>query len=84
MTPARLVLHLVGYPLAIAGIFRLRRAFRRREPGWVVAEEAGVAAIVAGWLLAGRLSRYGPAAAVNAAWGVGLAAAWLVTGRRRR
>ena len=84
MTPARAVLHLVGYPLAVVGIFRLRHAFRRRDPTWVVAEEAGVAAIVAGWLLAGNLDRYAPAAALNAAWGVGLAAAWALTGRRRR
>lgn len=76
-------LFLVGYPVAIAGILRLRHAFRHRRTGWLLVEEAGTAAIVAGWLLAGDGARERASAAVNAAWGLGLAAAWLAAGRRR-
>jgi hypothetical protein len=75
----RLVLFAVGYPVAIAVIVRLVPVFRERRTTWFLAEEAGTAAIVAGWAIAGRW----PAVAINAAWGVGLAIAWFVTGRRR-
>jgi hypothetical protein len=73
-------LHLVGYPVALVVIARLRPVFRERRTSWFVAEEAATAAIVAGWALKGR----GEAVAINAAWGLGLAGAWLVAGRRER
>ena len=82
MSPSRVLL-MVGYPVAIAGIIRLRHAFRHRRTGWFLAEEAGTAAIVAGWMLAGLGDRGRRAAAVNAVWAVGLAAAWFLAGRRR-
>jgi len=68
----RLVLHLVGYPVAIVVIARLKAVFRERRTSWFWAEEAGTAAIVAGWALVGRW----PAVVVNALWGVGLAFMW--------
>jgi hypothetical protein len=73
----RLVLFAVGYPVAIIVIARLVPVFRERRTAWFVAEEAGTAAIVAGWAIAGRA----PAVAINATWGVGLAIAWFVTAR---
>lgn len=80
MNPVRLVLHLVGYPVALVVIARLVPVFRERRTSWFVAEEAATAAIVAGWAIEGRT----PAVAVNAVWGLGLACAWIVTGRRAR
>ena len=75
------ILHLIGYPVAIAGILRLRSTFRNRRTAWFLAEEAGTAAIVAGWALKGTR----PAGVViNSVWGIGLAIAWFVSGRRRR
>lgn len=79
MNPIRLVLHAVGYPVAIVGIARLVPIFRERRTGWFVAEEAATAAIVAGWAIEGRT----PAVAINSLWGLGLAVAWVITGRRR-
>ena len=79
MDRLRLALHVVGYPVAILVIARLKAVFRERRTSWFLAEEGATAAIVAGWAIAGRT----PAVVVNALWGVGLAAAWLVTGRRR-
>lgn len=76
----RLVLHVAGYPVAIVVIARLKAVFRERRTSWFVAEEAATAAIVGGWALIARW----PAVVVNAVWGVGLAAAWIVTGRRHR
>ena len=75
----RLVLHVVGYPVAIVVIARLKAVFRERRTSWFVAEEAATAAIVGGWALVGRW----PAVVVNAVWGVGLAGAWVVSRRRR-
>lgn len=65
---------LVGYVVAVPPLFRLRAILRRRQVRWFAAEELGTAAIVAGWALRGRW----PAVAVNAAWGVGLAAWWFL------
>jgi hypothetical protein len=74
----RLALHVVGYPVALVVIARLRAVFRERRTAWFLAEEAATAAIVAGWAIVGRW----PAVVVNALWGVGLAIAWVLTGRR--
>lgn len=78
MNPVRVGLHLVGYPVALVVIARLAPVFRERRTSWFVAEEAATAAIVAGWAIEGRT----PAVVVNAAWGLGLAVAWMVTARR--
>lgn len=80
MTAARLALFAFGYPVAIAVITRLVPVFRQRRRAWFLAEEVATAAIVAGWASPPRRTS---AVLVNAAWGVGLAVAWLVTGRRR-
>ncbi len=72
MNPIRLVLHAVGYPVALVVIARLVPVFRERRTRWFVAEEAATAAIVAGWALEGRTS----AVVVNSVWGVGLAFMW--------
>lgn len=57
----------------------LRRLWRRREP-WVIAcEEVGVVLIVIGWSVKGQLG----AVLVNAMWGLGLAVAYGLAGRRR-
>ncbi len=79
MSALRWILHGAGYPVAIVVIARLRAVFRERRTAWFWAEEAGTAAIVAGWAIAGRP----PAVVINALWGIGLAVAWAVTGRRR-
>ena len=79
MDRLRLALHMVGYPVAVLVIARLRAVFRERRTSWFLAEEAATAAIVAGWAVVGRW----PAVVVNALWAVGLAVAWVVTGRRR-
>ena len=68
----RLALHVVGYPVAIVVIARLKAVFRERRTSWFLAEEAATAAIVAGWALVGRW----PAVVVNAVWGLGLAFVW--------
>ncbi len=80
MSSLRLVLHMVGYPVALLVIARLRAVFKERRTSWFVAEEAATAAIVAGWVIEGRRS----AVVVNSAWGVGLAVAWFLTGRKPR
>ena len=74
---------LAGYALAVPfSVYPpgFRRLWRRREPLPIVAEELGAALITAGWLM----RRKPVPAAVNAAWGVGLLAAYVVEGRRRR
>jgi len=71
-----------GYALAVPfsvyvpGFLRL---WRRREPLVVVAEELGVALICLGWTLRGDRT----AVAINATWGVGLAAALALTRKRK-
>ena len=73
------VLLVVGYPVALGVLARLRPTLRERRVRWLVALELAMASIVVGWLLYGR-----PLAALpNAAALVGFALAWLVTGRSR-
>ncbi len=72
MNPIRLVLHAVGYPVAIVVIARLVPVFRERRTRWFVAEEAATAAIVAGWAIEGRT----PGVVINATWGLTLAFLW--------
>lgn len=74
----------VGYPLALGVLTRLRPVLAERRVWWFVALEAATASITAGWLLHGRLVP----AAINGAGFACFGIAWLVTGsasvRRRR
>ncbi len=70
------VLLVIGYPLALGVLARLRRLAERRVWSFAALEAATVS-IAAGWLLHGRLLP----AAVNGAAFVGFAIAWLVTGQ---
>lgn len=75
-----IVLLVIGYPLALAVLARLRPVLAERRVWRFAALEAAMASIVVGWLLHGR-----PLAALfNGAAFAGLAAAWLITGRRVR
>lgn len=76
-----LLLFLVGYPVAIAGLVKLRHLLHHRDVKWFAAEEAGTAAIVAGWALRGGRP---VAVAINAAWGIALAVAFLLVSRRQQ
>lgn len=72
------VLLMMGYPLALGVLARLRSVLAERRVWWFVALEAATVSIAAGWLLHGRLLP----AAVNGAALIGFAIAWLVTGQR--
>jgi len=72
------LLLVIGYPLALGVLTRLRSVLAGRRVWWFVALEAATASITAGWLLHGRLLP----ATVNAAALAGFAVAWLVTGLR--
>jgi hypothetical protein len=72
------ILLVIGYPVAVAVLVRLKRVLIERRIWWFAALEAATSSITAGWLL----HRRPVAAAVNGAALVGLAIAWLVTGRR--
>ncbi len=78
------VLLVIGYPLALGVLTRLRPVLAERRVWWFVALEAATASITAGWLLHGRLLP----AAINGAALAGFGMAWLVTGsasvRRRK
>ena len=72
------VLLVIGYPLALGVLARLRSVLAERRVWWFAALEAATASITAGWLLHGR---HLPAA-VNGAALVGFAIAWRITGQR--
>ena len=72
------VLHVVGYPTAIAVLTRWVPVVREQRLKWFLAHQAGVAAIVAGWVIRGR--RQG--IVINGAWFV-IAAGWYLSRRRR-
>ena len=67
----------VPFTLFVPGFLRL---WRRREPEVFAVAQLGALLIALAWLAKGNQ----PAAAVNAAWLVGLSAAWVVEGPRRR
>lgn len=77
---AVIALFVIGYPTAIAVITRLVPVFRQRRVAWFWCHQAGVAAIVGGWVL----ERSPVAVAVNGAWLAAVAAAWALAGRRGR
>ena len=66
----------IGYPLALGVLARLRPVLAERRVWWMVVLEAATASITAGWLLHGRPLP----AALNGAALAGFAIAWLVTG----
>jgi len=72
------VLLVIGYPLALGVLARLRPVLAQRRVSWFVALQAATASITAGWSLHGRPLP----AALNAAALVGFAIAWLITGQR--
>jgi hypothetical protein len=72
------VLLVIGYPLALGVLTRLRPVLAERHVWWFVVLEAATASITAGWLLHGRPLP----AAVNGAALAGFAIAWLVTVER--
>ena len=72
------VLLVVGYPVALAVLARLRFVLTERRVWWFAVLEAAMTSIVVGWLLHGRLL----AALFNGAALVALAVAWLIVGRR--
>ena len=74
------VVLVIGYPLALGVLLRLRSVLAERRVWWFAALEAATVSIATGWLLRGRLLP----AAVNGAAFVGFAIAWLVTGQRPR
>lgn len=75
---AATALHVVGYPTAIVVITRFVPVVRDRRTRWFAAHQAGVAAIVGGWLLRGDAR----GVAVNGAWFV-VAAAWYALAGRK-
>ncbi len=72
------VLLVIGYPLALGVLARLRPVLAERRVWWFAALEAATASITAGWLL----HRRPLPAAINGAALVGFAIAWLITGQR--
>ena len=72
------LLLLTGYPVAVAVIARWPTVVRERRWRWFAAHEAGMAAIVAGWLVRGRVTP----AVLNGGWLV-VAVVWFVLGGRR-
>jgi len=68
-----------GYPTAIVVIVRFVPVVRERRLKWLVAHDAAVSAIVAGWALKGDRR----AVAINASWLV-VATVWYALGGRRR
>ena len=74
------VLLVVGYPLALGVLVRLRPVLAERRVWWLASLEAATASIAVGWFLLGRPLP----AALNGAALVVFALAWLITGRRGR
>jgi hypothetical protein len=75
----RIVLFVIGYPVAIAVIVRWIPVVRERRWKWFAAEEGATACIVAGQAIGGSI----PGIAINSAWFV-VAAVWYALGGRRR
>ena len=72
------VLLVIGYPLALGVVARLRSVLAERRVWWFAALEGATMSVTAGWLLHGR---HLPAA-VNGAALVGFAIAWWISGQR--
>ena len=72
------MLLIIGYPLALAVLARLRPVLAERRVWSFAVLQAATASITAGWLL----HRRPLPAAVNGTALVGFAIAWLITGHR--
>jgi hypothetical protein len=70
---------MVGYPVALVVLARLRPVLRERWRTWFLALEAAMVLISVGWILLGRA--IGPL--INGAALIAFAAVWVRTGRRR-
>ena len=74
-----MALLVVGYPIALGVMARMRPVLRERRRTWFLALEAAMALIAVGWLLLGRA--IGPV--INGLALVAFAIAWARTGRRQ-
>jgi len=74
------LLLVIGYPVALAVLARLRSVLAERRTWWFAVLQAATAAIMVGWWLQGRMV----AVLVNGAALAGFSVAWLLTGRRAR
>ena len=72
------VLLVIGYPLALGVLARLRPVPAERRVWWFAALEAATASVTAGWLLHARRLPVALNGAVLAGFGI----AWLITGQR--
>ncbi|MEA2826530.1 MAG: hypothetical protein QOG43_969 [Actinomycetota bacterium] len=79
MTALAVVLLVVGYPVALGVLARLRPVLRERRRAWFLVLEAATVLISVGWLLLGRAA--GPI--INGLALVAFAGAWWWTGRRQ-
>jgi hypothetical protein len=79
MKPLGVGMLVVGYPVAVGVLARLRPVLRERRRAWFLALEAAMVVISVGWLLLGRA--LGPI--INGAALVVFAVAWVCTGRRQ-
>lgn len=76
----RIVLFVIGYPLAIVVIARFVPVVKQRRMSWMVAHHVGVVAIITGWALAGD---WVPVA-VNSSWLLASTAWYGLGGQRNR
>ncbi len=74
------VLLVVGYPVALVVLARLRPVLAERRVWWFLVLEAAMASIVAGWWLKGQ----SVGVVVNGAAIVAFGIAWCITGSRSR
>jgi hypothetical protein len=74
------LLLVVGYPIALAVLARLRPVLAERRMWWFFVLEAAMTSIVAGWWSMGQLV----GVVVNGAAAVGLGIAWRITASRSR
>jgi len=72
------LLQLAGYPVSLVVIARWVPVVRERRWRWFAAHQAGMAAIVVGWLLRGKAAPV----ALNGSWLV-VASFWYGLGGRR-
>lgn len=76
----RIVLFVVGYPLAIVVIAQFVPVVKQRRITWMAAHHAGVVAIITGWALSGD---WVPVA-INSCWLVASTLWYALAGKRLR
>ncbi len=74
----RIVLFVVGYPLAIVVIARFVPVVKQRRMTWMVAHHVGVVGIITGWALSGDWA----SVAINSSWLLA-STLWYARGGRR-